>query len=455
MSTIAARVPVKAVDKTTLMPDDAAIRRMEEDAIERLYAALQKWGRALFRDVTADNVAALVTRLDDAEFNKPMRDALIAVLQDVAAAGVDHGRRQIEMAVYGVKRAANIDPGAVDWTAANVDAAEWATVYGYELIRGITATTRAAVVNEVRYFIDNSITVNQLRDRLMAGAMFNRVRAEMIAVTETTRAYAEGNTAAWEKSGLVEGREWQTANDELVCPICGPLHGTIAKMNEWFRGMYRNPPAHPRCRCVVLPVVTGDTEEFSGMWRFDQVQRDQWSGVPVGATSMLKWKPTMRPAEAEAWAAQGEYKKTLYHITDERNVESIKESGFRVSSETALGRTWGDGVYLFTEQGEFFEGYQEEFGPRGAVLKIKARIDNPLTLDFRNRRVRDVKEELALGNVHPRWNEVFNAMSQSSFGWESAVSKTARELGFDSLIIKGPEAQMIVFDPKRLVIIEP
>lgn len=282
MATIVARVPeIKAIDKEALLPNARALRRLEDDAAERLYAALQKWGRALFRDVTADSVALLVTRLDDHEFNKPMRDALIAVLQDVAEAGVEHGRKQIEMAVYGVKRAASIDPGAVDWTAANVDAAEWATTYGYELIQGITATTRAHVAGQVRYFVDNSITINQLRDRLMEGSMFSRTRAQRIAATEVTRAYAEGNTAAWDKSGVTQGREWYTANDELVCKICGPLHGTIAKNNEWFRGMYRNPPAHVGCRCVVLPVVVGDDEEFGGMWRFDQTPKDEWS-KPAG-----------------------------------------------------------------------------------------------------------------------------------------------------------------------------
>ena len=35
---------------------------------------------------------------------------------------------------------------------------------------------------------------------------------------------------------------WLTANDEMVCPVCGPRHKKPIK-----DGIY--PPLHPRCRC--------------------------------------------------------------------------------------------------------------------------------------------------------------------------------------------------------------
>lgn len=251
----------RRIEKTPLNPDGRAMRRMEREATEKLFAALQLWGRRLFRDVKPDSIALLTTRLDDPEFNKPLRDAMIAVLQEVAVAGADFGQTQIERELMGVKAIPpRVGVGAIDWTAANTDALQWAIEYGYSLIRGIVDTTRAQVAREIRYFIDNSITIGQLRDRLMAGNLFSRARAERIAVTETTRAYAEGNTAAWRASGVVEGREWMTAVDELVCPLCGPLHGKIAKLNEPFPGGIDNPPRHVSCRCWVLPVVIGDTE---------------------------------------------------------------------------------------------------------------------------------------------------------------------------------------------------
>jgi hypothetical protein len=85
----------------------------------------------------------------------------------------------------------------------------------------------------------------------------------MIAVTEVTRSYAEGNQIAWKESGVVEGKEWNTANDEIVarCPICWPLHGVVIPIGEEFDGGFDGPPAHPRCRCWITPVVIGDPEE--------------------------------------------------------------------------------------------------------------------------------------------------------------------------------------------------
>ena len=252
--------PVKA-SPIVVNPDGRAMRRMERQSRNRIHTALQKWGRSLFRGVTADTVALITARLDDPEYGKPLRDALIAVLQDVADAGADFGRLQVERAFMGVKA---IDPptfavGVVDWTAANADAAQWAIDYGYSLIRGITDTTRVQVAREIRYFVDNSLTINQLRDRLLNSHLFSLSRAGAIAVTEVTRAYAEGNMAAWKASRVVEGKEWMTATDEIVCPICAPLRGQIARLAEPFGGRIMNPPAHVNCRCWVLPVVIGDT----------------------------------------------------------------------------------------------------------------------------------------------------------------------------------------------------
>ena len=264
--------PVKA-SPIVVNPDGRAMRRMERQARARIHADLQRWGRSLFRGVTADTVALITARLDNPEYSKLLRDTMISVLQDVADAGAEFGRRQVESAFMGVKAVAPPDViddaaaasspgyvvGVVDWTAANADAAQWAIDYGYSLIRGITDTTRVQVAREIRYFVDNSLTINQLRDRLLNSHLFSLSRAGAIAVTEVTRAYAEGNMAAWKASRVVEGKEWMTATDEIVCPICAPLRGQIARLAEPFGGRIMNPPAHVNCRCWVLPVVIGDT----------------------------------------------------------------------------------------------------------------------------------------------------------------------------------------------------
>ena len=81
----------------------------------------------------------------------------------------------------------------------------------------------------------------------------------MIASTEVTRAYAEGTQAAYREAGVIERMQWRTARDEIVCPICGALHNVQAALGQPFvnpqNGREYFPPAHPRCRCWVVPVA--------------------------------------------------------------------------------------------------------------------------------------------------------------------------------------------------------
>jgi len=82
--------------------------------------------------------------------------------------------------------------------------------------------------------------------------MFGAERAEIIAITETTRAAVEGERgviAELEQHGIRMYPVWMTRNDELVCPICAPRNGKPIQPGNETNGEY--PPAHPRCRCGV------------------------------------------------------------------------------------------------------------------------------------------------------------------------------------------------------------
>lgn len=141
----------------------------------------------------------------------------------------------------------------INWELANDDAAQWSLEYALNLVRGLTDTTRTRLQREITRFIENGETLTELTRRL--GPLFGETRARLIAETETTRAFAEGNLAAWRQSGVIKRKRWNTANDEIVCPICGPLHNTVVDMDNTFPGNLDGPPAHPRCRCWVTPVV--------------------------------------------------------------------------------------------------------------------------------------------------------------------------------------------------------
>ena len=145
-----------------------------------------------------------------------------------------------------------IDAGSVDWELSNNAASDWALGRVGELVRGITNTTRNRIRTEVANFVQNKETVGQLKKRLTTS--FSPERAHMIAVTETTRAYAEGSAAAWKESGFIDGKRWNTNRDELVCPLCGPLDDEVVPLNDAFSDGTHLPPRHPRCRCWTTPV---------------------------------------------------------------------------------------------------------------------------------------------------------------------------------------------------------
>jgi SPP1 gp7 family putative phage head morphogenesis protein len=243
-------------DAEQLNPDGVQMRRFEREGTEQIAAALAQWQRDLFRGVTTTNAQQrLIERLNDQSVIQPLQDTITALVQKWALAGADFGQEQVERNVFGTIKAASIkqtDPLGINWELANNAAAEWALNHSAELVRSISDTTRARIQAEVANFVRNDETINQLSQRLEP--MFSPVRAEMISVTEVTRSFSEANQIAWQESGVIDGKEWRTNNDELVCPICGPLDSNVVPTGQQFDGGFDGPPAHPRCRCWVVPV---------------------------------------------------------------------------------------------------------------------------------------------------------------------------------------------------------
>lgn len=159
----------------------------------------------------------------------------------------------------------------VDWALVNQAAADWARSYSTLLAGQIESTSRGAIASSIRNsiasFFEEGLSFDQLTARLEAdpnlaklftrdvrdklGRVYGPNRAEMIARTEVTRASVEGQrftALEYEKLGITMVEVWQTRNDEIVCPICGPRHGK-KEGDGWTR--YDGPPAHPRCRCWV------------------------------------------------------------------------------------------------------------------------------------------------------------------------------------------------------------
>lgn len=144
----------------------------------------------------------------------------------------------------------------VDWALINIEAVKWARDYSFKLVKGIDETTQKQLRQYISAWIETpGATMGDLFGKLAGLSSFGSKRARMIAVTEVTRAYAEGNRASakvYEDEGLLTWvRTWETNNDGLVCDLCIALHNKTAEGTDgpYPDGSY-SPPRHPRC---ILP----------------------------------------------------------------------------------------------------------------------------------------------------------------------------------------------------------
>lgn len=139
----------------------------------------------------------------------------------------------------------DVDFLGVDWGLANEGAITFAKDYTFSLVTDLVETSRKTLRRVIPAFFEDGWTQGQLSDSL--SSTFGTMRASMIARTEVTRAASEGEQGIarlLSSQGITMTPVWQTRNDELVCPICGPKASKPIKDGSY-------PPAHPRCRCWV------------------------------------------------------------------------------------------------------------------------------------------------------------------------------------------------------------
>jgi len=88
---------------------------------------------------------------------------------------------------------------------------------------------------------------NQISTRvrnLIAGAVWD------VGNKSTMRVFEKTNVRLW---------RWNAVLDPATCPICAPLNGQIVNQPTSFVSTQygrQQPPVHPNCRCVIMPVLS-------------------------------------------------------------------------------------------------------------------------------------------------------------------------------------------------------
>lgn len=97
--------------------------------------------------------------------------------------------------------------------------------------------------------------------KLINDAIGSPARALSIAITETNRAMSYGAISRY-KAAKLEQMEWETSDP---CPKCAINGGVKVNIGSTFPSGAEMPPAHPHCRCAVLPVIPDYAENEHGV----------------------------------------------------------------------------------------------------------------------------------------------------------------------------------------------
>lgn len=122
----------------------------------------------------------------------------------------------------------------------------------------ITDSTRELIKADVIKGVEEGWSVQMLSQAIQKNVAFSPERAAKIAQTELAMADTQGNKAAFieaKNMGVALKWEWFTAKNERVCPVCRTNHEAVREIGEPFPSGHTETPAHPLCRCALLPVV--------------------------------------------------------------------------------------------------------------------------------------------------------------------------------------------------------
>lgn len=121
-------------------------------------------------------------------------------------------------------------------------------------------TDRDTLVNIITNGLKDGKSIPEIRGAIQADFdNITKTQAQRITRTEVLRASTQATLDAYEQSGVVEAKQWLTAgaSDE-----CASYEGQIESLDGNFYSETTqfadgDPPLHPNCRCVLLPVLIG------------------------------------------------------------------------------------------------------------------------------------------------------------------------------------------------------
>jgi len=219
--------------------------------------------KAILPDDELSAIDAIVAGIDFAGWSILVGD-IDELIADIVRDGTVHAFGQIGFGVEARKEIANVvNAHAVEYgrqrSAALVGmrvTATGAVIANPRAEWQITEGTRIFLRATVREAIEEGLSNDSIAARLRESYAFSKERAVLIARTETNMASNAGALESYKASGVVNAKEWLTAEDDKVEQECidNADAGAIG-LDATFPAGAKAPPQHPNCRCTILPVV--------------------------------------------------------------------------------------------------------------------------------------------------------------------------------------------------------
>ena len=124
--------------------------------------------------------------------------------------------------------------------------------------------------------------------KLINDAIGSPSRALSIAITETNRAMSQGAISRY-KAAKLERMEWETSDP---CPTCAMNSGQVIEIGGTFNSGAQMPPAHPHCRCVLLPVIPEFEVNENGV--VDIAPKPEYKPEPISQDFQYQANPDFR-----------------------------------------------------------------------------------------------------------------------------------------------------------------
>lgn len=128
-------------------------------------------------------------------------------------------------------------------------------------IRGMTKTSITDIGNALAEAVELGLDAERAA-LLISRHVASPARALTIAITEQNRVMSAATIARYKEAEL-EKMEWHVSDP---CAKCAQNAGVEVPIGTSFPSGNTQPPAHPHCRCVLLPVIPGmdETPEMPG-----------------------------------------------------------------------------------------------------------------------------------------------------------------------------------------------